>query len=248
MNVLIVYAHPEPKSFNGAMKDLAVRTLTGQGHEVEVSDLYAMNFNPVAGRNDVLDADETAPFKVSAELGRACKEGTLAADIVAEQEKVRRADFVIMQAPMWWFTVPAIMKGWIDRVFIREFAFTSDEWYDTGRLAGKRAMLSMTTAAGPRTFQPASLFGDIHERLYSIQHCALYFVGFEVLPPFIAWAVDSVNTSKRRRYLEEYEKRLLTLDTTEAIPFLSPDDYDVSGEPKPGRTRTIAAACPPSGA
>ena len=52
MNVLIVYAHPEPKSFNGAMKDLAVATLAGVGHVVTVSDLYAMRFNPVVGAED----------------------------------------------------------------------------------------------------------------------------------------------------------------------------------------------------
>ena len=52
MNILIVYAHPEPKSFNGAMKDVAVETLRSAGHEVVVSDLYTMRFNPVVGPED----------------------------------------------------------------------------------------------------------------------------------------------------------------------------------------------------
>ena len=52
MNVLIVHAHPEPQSFTTAMKDLAVQELTNAGHQVEVSDLYAMNFNPVASAAD----------------------------------------------------------------------------------------------------------------------------------------------------------------------------------------------------
>ena len=52
MNVLIVYAHEEPKSFNGAMRDTAVRVLQELGHTVEVSDLYAMQFNPVGGKHD----------------------------------------------------------------------------------------------------------------------------------------------------------------------------------------------------
>jgi NAD(P)H dehydrogenase (quinone) len=54
MNVLLVYAHPEPASFNGALKDLAVEVLTGAGHSVEVSDLYAMRFDPVTGPGDFL--------------------------------------------------------------------------------------------------------------------------------------------------------------------------------------------------
>ena len=52
MKVLIVYAHPEPSSFNGSMKDLAVKALTSQGHDVQVSDLYAIGWNPVTGPHD----------------------------------------------------------------------------------------------------------------------------------------------------------------------------------------------------
>jgi putative NADPH-quinone reductase len=68
MNVLIVYAHPEQKSFNGAMKDLAVETLRGAGHDVAGSDLYAMRFHAVVGAEDFLGflercdgADESVP-------------------------------------------------------------------------------------------------------------------------------------------------------------------------------------------
>lgn len=89
MKVLIVYAHHEPKSFNGALRDTAVAVLTAAGHEVAVSDLHAMNFNPVAGPGDF-----TGPLANP-------DHGTLAADIVAEQEKLRWADAVILQFPLY---------------------------------------------------------------------------------------------------------------------------------------------------
>ncbi|MBC7738097.1 MAG: NAD(P)H-dependent oxidoreductase, partial [Candidatus Saccharibacteria bacterium] len=81
MHVLIVYAHPEPKSFNGAMKDLAVTTLTGLGHSVEVSDLYAMGFNPVAGEGDMTGTRaKTETFSLAREQTVAFENGTLATD------------------------------------------------------------------------------------------------------------------------------------------------------------------------
>jgi NAD(P)H dehydrogenase (quinone) len=67
MNVLIVYAHPEPASFNGSLKDLAVEVLTGAGHEVRVSDLYAMEFNPAAGRHDFLEVANPSYFRLQNE-------------------------------------------------------------------------------------------------------------------------------------------------------------------------------------
>ena len=118
MNVFIVYAHPEPKSFNGAMKDVAVETLSGAGHDVVVSDLYAMGFNPIASEKD-FGGERTNPefLSYAIEQTKAFETHTQSADIVAEQEKLARADLVIFQFPVWWFGMPAMMKGWADRVF-----------------------------------------------------------------------------------------------------------------------------------
>jgi NAD(P)H dehydrogenase (quinone) len=142
MNVLIVYAHPEPKSFNGAMKDVAVETLRGAGHEVVVSDLYAMGFNPVAGQGDMMgERSKTESFSLAREQTVAYENGTLASDIKVEQEKLRKADLVIFQFPIWWFGMPAIMKGWADRVFARGFAYLPGRKYDTGLMKGKLALV-----------------------------------------------------------------------------------------------------------
>src|SRR5262249_1951982 len=146
MNVLIVYAHPEPKSFNGAMKDLAVETLSAAGHDAVVSDLYAMGFNPIAGPDD-MSGDLANPdyFSLPREQTAAYDKGTLAPDIAAEIEKLKRADFVIFQFPVWWFGMPAILKGWADRVFARGFAYLPGRKYDTGMFKGKLAMIAATT-------------------------------------------------------------------------------------------------------
>lgn len=79
MNVLIVYAHPEPTSFTGALKDAAVRALATAGHQVEVSDLYAEGFNPVAGRHDFTGAADPARFHYQSEQLHASRTGSFAA-------------------------------------------------------------------------------------------------------------------------------------------------------------------------
>ena len=116
MNVLLVYAHPEPRSLNGSLKDFSVQRLQAAGHTVQVSDLYAMRWKAALDGDDHLDRPADARFDPVLDSKRAYVSGSQRADIAAEQDKLRWADAVILQFPLWWFTMPAILKGWIDRV------------------------------------------------------------------------------------------------------------------------------------
>ncbi len=117
MNVLIILAHPESKSLNGSLKDLAVSVLTQQGHNVGVSDLYQMNWKAIADEQDFLHLQGTERFSYIHESKHAFADHTQATDIEVEQEKLLWADAVIFQFPMWWFSMPAILKGWFERVY-----------------------------------------------------------------------------------------------------------------------------------
>ncbi|CAO2610280.1 NAD(P)H dehydrogenase [quinone] 1, partial [Lemmus lemmus] len=109
----------------------AVNVLKKQGWEVAESDLYVMNFNPVASRKDVTGKlKDPQNFQYASETAPAHKEGRLSPDIVTEQKKLEAADLVIFQFPLYWFEVPAILKGWFERVFMREFAYTYATMYD----------------------------------------------------------------------------------------------------------------------
>ena len=123
MNVLLVYAHPEPRSLNGSIRDFMVDRFVRAGHAVEVSDLYAMRWKPSLDADDFPQRDAAQPFRPSADSKRAFAEGAQTADVAAEQQKLRRADLVIFQFPLWWFSVPAIMKGWFERVYAYGFAY-----------------------------------------------------------------------------------------------------------------------------
>ena len=184
MKALIVYAHPEPKSFNGAMKDLSVETLRGRGDEVEVTDLYAMRFNAVVAADDFHGERADPEFlSIAAEQTRACERGTLASDIVTEQKKLARAEILILQFPIWWFGMPAILKGWADRVLARGFAYVAGRKYDTGMLRGKTAMIAATTGTSADTYTPDGIDGDINTVLWPVHNGLLRYCGFDVIEP-----------------------------------------------------------------
>ena len=131
MNVLLVYAHPEPTSLNGSLRDFSVQRLQAAGHTVQVSDLYAMNWKTTLDADDAPERDTTKPFHASLDSKVAYAEGSQAADIAREQEKLQWADTLILQFPMWWFSMPAILKGWVERVYAYGFAYGVGEHSDS---------------------------------------------------------------------------------------------------------------------
>ena len=236
MKTLIVYAHPEPMSLNGSLKDLAVSTLAAAGHEVRVSDLYAMSWKAVVDAADY-GPDASDPLKVALDSGAAFDAGKLTPDVRAEQEKLLWADTIIFQFPLWWYTMPAILKGWVDRVFTYHFAYGVGEHSDTrygerfgeGTLAGRKALLSVT-AGGPESHYAArGINGPVDDLLFPIQHGILYYPGIEVLPPFVLYGVDRMTDEDYSVAAKAWEQRLRTLESTEPIAFRRQNfgDYEI---------------------
>ncbi|CAH2284194.1 ribosyldihydronicotinamide dehydrogenase [quinone] [Pelobates cultripes] len=208
-NVLIVYAHQEPKSMNGSLKNIAVDVLQKQGCSIIISDLYSMNFNAAATRNDITgELCNPQHFRYGAETMEAFKKGVLCEDILKEQEKVKVADLIIFQFPLYWYSFPAIMKGWIDRVFVQGFAFDFPGCYDTGLLKDKLALLSFTTGGTEEMFSKDGMRGDIRYLLWPMQHGIMHFCGFKVLAPQITYAPEYVGDEKRKNMLLLWARRL----------------------------------------
>jgi NAD(P)H dehydrogenase (quinone) len=137
MNALIVYAHPEPASFNTALKDAAVEAIVVAGHQVEVSDLYGERFNPVAGRHDFTTVADPARFHYQAEQILAAQQDGFSDEIKREHARVNQADVIILQFPLWWGAPPAILKGWFERVLAYGFAYADGRRFDKGLFRGR---------------------------------------------------------------------------------------------------------------
>jgi len=225
MNVLIVYAHPEPKSFNGALRDVAVSRLTQLGHSVQVSDLYALDFNPVAGPDDYVERAEPDQYEYRTEMKHALNGTGYVPEIQREQEKLRWCQALILQFPMWWFGLPAILKGWADRVMTYGFAYAPGHKFEAGLLKGRRALVSVTTGAHANVLAPDSMDGDIHRLLWPIQNGILRYVGFDVLPSFISHGIGLVDEAARVKILADYQSRLESLWSDDPLFFHPSSDY-----------------------
>jgi NAD(P)H dehydrogenase (quinone) len=226
MNVLIVYAHPEPQSLNGSLRDFSVQRLEAAGHEVQVSDLYAMQWKATLDANDST-AQSGDRFNPSLDSQQAFAQGLQSKDIELEQEKLLWADTVILQFPLWWFSMPAILKGWVERVYAYGFAYGVGEhsdvrWgdrYGEGTLAGKRAMLIVTTGGWESHYAQRGINGPIDDILFPIQHGILHYPGFEVLPPFVLYRTGRVDEARFAEACNALGQRLDELEQTSPIPF-----------------------------
>ncbi len=208
MNVLIVYAHPEPTSFTAALKDAAVRVLSTAGHQVEVSDLYGEGFNPVAGRHDFTRVADPMRFHYQSEQLAASRSGGFAADLLREQDRLMRADLLVFVFPLWWGGLPAIVKGWFDRVCAYGAAYADGKRFEQGYFVGRRAILGLTTGGTVERFSAGGSYGEMREVLHSVQRCILEYLGLEVMEPFVAYAAPRVDAGQRTDYLRRWEGRL----------------------------------------
>ncbi|XP_068117533.1 NAD(P)H dehydrogenase [quinone] 1-like isoform X2 [Hyperolius riggenbachi] len=223
---LVVLAHQEKTSFNYAMKEAAISALKKKGWKVLESDLYAMKFNAVLSRGDITGkAKDPNHFKYGAEAQQAWQEGRLAKDIVAEQKKVEQADLVIFQFPLYWFGMPALMKGWVERVLSMGFAYSFQTMYNEGPFKNKKALLSFTTGCSQPMTSPSGLNGDINIVLWPMQNGILNFCGFQVLEPQISYAVAHFPLEARVQILKTWEKRLETIWDETPIKFLPIQDF-----------------------
>lgn len=251
-NVLIVSAHPEPTSLTRQLVDVSIDALSSQGHDVIHSDLYAMRWKAV------FDADDfpvrTNPERLSfiAESGHAYASGHQSPDVAAEQAKLLAADAVILQFPLWWYGVPAILKGWIERVYAFGFAYGyrngSNEFrFGDGILKGKRALVNVQAGGPAVDYGPRGINGPIDQLLFPLTHGALFYPGMDVLPIHAVYGAGRVSTAAEVDAIKAgWRQRLTGLFNDQPIAFRSqnggdfPDRHTMADHVAPGRTGLVA--------
>ncbi|MEW5420601.1 NAD(P)H-dependent oxidoreductase [Amorphus sp. 3PC139-8] len=192
MNVLVVYAHPCPESFNAAVKDKVVTTLEAAGHLVRVADLYAEGFQPA------MDAAERRRYHDAGENEHG---------VTREIERIKWAQALVFVYPTWWFGLPAMLKGWLDRSFVPHMAFAMPPESESlsGKLDHIRVVGVVTTCGA--NWMVSKLMGEPGRKMLvrgirglCARQCRTFYCAL--------YKMDTVSEGERRRYLNEIARTL----------------------------------------
>jgi NAD(P)H dehydrogenase (quinone) len=193
MNHLIVFAHPHQESFNHAILQSAIHALESKGNTVVVRDLYALGFNPVLSQEDF----------------QAFEKGHMPDDIAQEQRYISESDTITLIYPVWWTGMPAILKGYIDRVFAHGFAYRFNEEGTIDALLGDKKGFMITTFGTPSsTYEGSGMIGSLKQTsdegifgFCGIQQCGHLFFG----------TVHCVDDAARKTMIQTVEQTLREL-------------------------------------
>lgn len=223
--VLIVSAHPEKASFCMSLKQTAVDYFVQKGYEVRESDLYALHFDPVGNKSDFKSISNPDFFKYQLEQVHASENNLFVDELKAEMEKLEWCDVLMFNFPMWWFGMPAILKGWIDRVFAMGFVYGAGKGvYENGIYANKTAFITLTTGGPMQAYGQSGKNGDINTLLYPIHHGVFYFTGMTVLPPFISFGPARSTIDELNDEIKRYREYLNNIDNLKPIYTNREDD------------------------
>jgi len=225
---------PIPSQVHFVLRDTAAATLAAAGHQIVVSDLYAQGFNPVASAADFAVRRNPDYLVYALEQRHGTETGGLAPDIRAEIDKVQACDLLIMTFPIFWMSMPAMLKGWIDRVFVSGLFYGGRRVYDRGGMLGKRALVATTLGGRDHMFGAGNLHGELLGPSGMLRHLlqgSLAYVGMGVLEPFVAYHIPYVSAEARTSELERWRTELGQLELRAALPMPRLADFDDSFRP-----------------
>jgi NAD(P)H dehydrogenase (quinone) len=232
MNILTIYANPSPRSFCHAILEQFSKGLKEAGHSNEVVDLYGMRFDPVIkGRDYPCWVDDTIPIGMLRNMILENSGGSLPRfilekwlrnkdaaylakmirkfrprDVVEQQEKIARAQGLAIIFPVWFVGMPAILKGWIERVFTYGFAYSLSPEGWKGDIKGRvplfnhdKALLMSTTLFDEQAYSDG--FREAMTRL--IDDFGFRYPGVKKVEHVYFYSVGAVEAEARQRYLRE---------------------------------------------
>lgn len=190
MKHAIILAHPEPNSFNGSVANTYAQAVRVRGHQAIVRDLYAIGFDPCLKANERPDKCEQS----------------VAPDIAAERALLADVDVFVLVYPVWLGSAPAILKGYLERVFNQGFAFDGFEAGQMRPLLTDRRLLSFTSSGSTNAWMDET--GLRMSLRYVIDGYLSKVFGLEVLDhvhfPSIApglderWVLENLATVRTR--------------------------------------------------
>ena len=241
---LWVHTHPRKGSLNERIFQEGVASLA-ENRTVLTSDLYEQGFDPALRASDV-GRFAGIPGNLAEQLGDAYEEQQLPEDIRAEQRKIAEAELLIFQFPLWWYGMPAMLKGWFDRVFTAGFAhgdLSPDGMplrYGEGGLAGRKALIIVTAGDDNRTLGPRGISGDLDTLMFPLTHGILWYTGIESYALHTVYDADDLDEEVVSRETHRLRARLAGLDEEPTRPFRKLSDGEYRG------TRALRADLAPA--
>ena len=184
MKHLVIFAHPYSKSFGKGIVDTIEKEVSNNESEIRIRDLYELGFDPILKGSDLLNLQSA----------------NYADDIKVEQDHIKWADVITFVYPVWWAGLPAMLKGYADRVLANGFAFTYGANGPVGLLKGKKSILFSTTGF------PSDVYAQIgmHKSMQQTTDEAIFeFCGIEVVKHVFFGAVPSSTEEELKQYLSE---------------------------------------------
>lgn len=173
MKNLIIYAHPNPSSLNHFLKESLVKHLAAHNQEVIVRDLNGLGFDPVLSLDDMIGQ----------------RKGEVAEDVKTEQSYITWADQITFIYPIWWTGLPAIMKGYIDRVMSYGFAYRYTKGVQEGLMKGKQVIIINTHGKSHSEYHESGM----SQALILTSDLGIFtYCGFQVKRHFLFEKADSV--------------------------------------------------------
>ena len=205
MKAHIIFAHPNLQSYNGQLRNTAIQTLESLAWTVTASDLYQMKFKASADEGDFEELANLDFFDLQSEQLQAIHNHTFSQDIEAEHQLLEAADLIILQFPLWWYSVPALLKGYFDRVLSMGWAYGGGK-----ALYGKKVLVCMTTGAPENawTEENRGTIKDIFKHLFI---GTFGLCGLQPLEPFIIYGAKRHSESEKIVTLENFKNYIFEI-------------------------------------
>lgn len=236
---LVVLAHPEGRSFNGAWAHASLKACQAAGDTVLFSDLTAMGFDAVERAEHYPAHPPETPFDPLKAQEAAEQTKSIPTMVAEEIAKIEKADRILFHFPIWWFAPPAILKGWLDRVLLHGRMHSIDQRFDTGLFQGRQAMFCVTTGATEHECAFNGKEGDVQMQLWPTAQ-TLHYLGMTVLEPQIVYGVHGYFEGNDRAALETRLKAVLDgqadliarFDALPKLKFNADSEFDSTGRLK----------------
>lgn len=189
MEISVILAHPYPESFNHAIYQAVLETLTINGHQINAHNLYEEGFKPLLQGSELATGETSDPL------------------VLKHRQEIKKAQGIIIIHPNWWGQPPAILKGWMDRVFRSGVAYEFEEGDDGSGIpegllvAGVAIVFNTSNTPAEREMR---VFGDPLERIW--RDCIFDFCGIKNYYRKMFRVIASSTLDEREQWLEEVKE------------------------------------------